>query len=104
MTTSPAVRPFAAEPTEVLRTALGLATRHAEQAARFRPAQPDDALPAVVGLLRAELQHREGTLLPPPEGPEYTPCSSCTHIEPDHQPDAGRCLLCDCLSYDPASA
>src|SRR5690606_16115493 len=81
----------------------GLATRHAEQAARFRPAQPDDALPAVVGLLRAELQHREGTLLPPPEGPEYTPCSSCTHIEPEHQPDAGPCLVCDCRAYGPAA-
>ncbi|MET9304960.1 hypothetical protein ABZX68_06425 [Streptomyces cellulosae] len=96
-------RPFADEPTDVLRAALGLATRHAEQATRFRPTQPGDALPAVVDLLRAELQHREGTLLPPPEGPEYTPCSSCTHIEPDHQPDAGRCLECDCRAYAPAA-
>lgn len=102
--TNLADRPFADEPTEVLRAALGLASRHSEQAARFRPVQPGDALHAVVDLLSAELQRREGMRLPPPEGPEYTPCRSCTHIEPDHQPDAGRCLLCDCLNYDPASA
>ncbi|MFF8544791.1 hypothetical protein ACF060_31395 [Streptomyces werraensis] len=103
MTQQPADRPFANEPTEVLRAALGLATRHAEQAARFRPAQPGDALPAVVDLLRAELQHREETLLPPPEGPEYTPCSGCTHIEPEHRPDAGPCLVCDCTAYAPVN-
>lgn len=103
MTDQTADRPFADEPTEVLRAALGLASRHAEQAARFRPAQPGDALPAVVDLLRAELQHREGTLLPPPEGPEYTPCSGCTHIEPEHRPDAGPCLVCDCRAYAPAA-
>lgn len=51
-------RPFRDEPTEVLQAALGLAATHADQAARFRPAQPGDELPAVVGLFRAELQHR----------------------------------------------
>lgn len=51
-------RPFRDQPTEVLQTALGLAVTHADQAARFRPAQPGDELPAAVGLLRTELQHR----------------------------------------------
>lgn len=51
-------RPFRDEPTEVLQAALGLAATHADQAARFRPAQPGDELPAVVGLFRTELQHR----------------------------------------------
>lgn len=36
--------------------------------------------------------------LPPPQGPEYTPCG-CGHIEPEHQPDDGPCLICDCQSY-----
>lgn len=59
MTTNPSPdRPFRDEPTEVLRAALGLATAHADQAARFRPAQPGDELPGVVGLFRTELQHR----------------------------------------------
>jgi hypothetical protein len=51
-------RPFADEPTEVLQTALDLASSHARQAARFRPEAPGDELPAVVGLFRTELQHR----------------------------------------------
>ena len=51
-------RPFRDEPTEVLHAALDLATVHARQAARFRPPQPDDELPAAAGLFRAELQHR----------------------------------------------
>lgn len=51
-------RPFRDEPTEVLQAALDLASAHADQAARFRPAQPGDELPAVVGIFRAELQHR----------------------------------------------
>ncbi|MET9150013.1 hypothetical protein ABZX82_01840 [Streptomyces griseoflavus] len=103
MTDQTADRPFVNEPTEVLRAALGLASRHAEQAARFRPAQSGDALPVVVDLLNAELQHREGALLPPPEGPEYTPCG-CAHIEPEHRPDAGPCLVCDCTAYRPVPA
>jgi hypothetical protein len=57
MTTDPG-RPFADEPTDVLQTALGLAAEHAAQAARFRPAQPGDELPAVADLFRTELQHR----------------------------------------------
>ncbi|MGW2721378.1 hypothetical protein [Streptomyces sp. NPDC001492] len=56
--TDPTDRPFRDEPTEVLQAALGLAATHADQAARFRPAQPGDELPAVVGLFRTELQHR----------------------------------------------
>jgi len=51
-------RPFAEEPSEVLRTALDLAATHARQAARFRPEAPGDELPAVVDLFRTELQHR----------------------------------------------
>jgi hypothetical protein len=51
-------RPFRDERTEVLHAALGLAATHARQAARFTPPQPDDALPAVVGLFRTELRHR----------------------------------------------
>ena len=51
-------RPFRDEPSEVLHAALKLAATHAEQAARFRPAQPGDELPAVVDLFRTELQHR----------------------------------------------
>jgi hypothetical protein len=52
------VRPFADEPTEILRAALNLADTHARQAARFQPPQPGDQLPAVVELFRDELQHR----------------------------------------------
>jgi len=38
--------------------------------------------------------------LPPPEGPEYTPCA-CSHIEPEHEPNAGECYSCDCEAYRP---
>ena len=38
--------------------------------------------------------------LPPPQGPEYTPCG-CGHIVPEHRPDAGPCLVCDCAAYRP---
>ena len=51
-------RPFRDEPTNVLQTALDLAATHADQAARFRPEQPGDELPAVAAVFRAELQHR----------------------------------------------
>ncbi|MFJ6667452.1 hypothetical protein [Streptomyces sp. NPDC091383] len=51
-------RPFADQPTEVLRHALDLAIAHAWQAARFCPAKDGDALPAVVDLFRTELQQR----------------------------------------------
>lgn len=51
-------RPFADEPTEVLRHALDLAIAHTWQAARFRPARDGDALPAVGDLFRTELQQR----------------------------------------------
>ncbi|MFF7142298.1 hypothetical protein ACFZB5_13750 [Streptomyces nodosus] len=37
-------------------------------------------------------------MLPPPEGPEYTPCA-CRHIEPEHEPTAGTCIKCDCPAY-----
>lgn len=40
--------------------------------------------------------------LPPPQGPEYEPCSVCGHIEPEHQPDAGACQECGCGAYRPA--
>jgi len=33
------------------------------------------------------------------QGPEYAPCTQCGHIEPEHRPDAGPCLLCDCWEY-----
>jgi hypothetical protein len=39
--------------------------------------------------------------LPPPQGPEYTPCA-CSHIEPEHEPNAGDCYSCDCTAYRPA--
>jgi hypothetical protein len=46
------------------------------------------------------------TTLPPPEGPEYTPCVACGHIEPQHSPDGGPCLGadkdCDCVAYHTA--
>ena len=58
MTITTPDRPFRDEPTEILQAALGLASIHADQAARFRPAQPGDELPAVVDVFRAELQHR----------------------------------------------
>jgi hypothetical protein len=51
-------RPFVDESTEVLQTALDLASTHARQAARFRPERPGDELPAVVDLFQTELQHR----------------------------------------------
>ncbi|MFE9432383.1 hypothetical protein ACFYNA_15495 [Streptomyces sp. NPDC006640] len=41
--------------------------------------------------------------LPDPQGPEYTPCA-CSHIEPEHEPNAGACLSCDCEAYRPAAA
>jgi hypothetical protein len=41
--------------------------------------------------------------LPPPQGPEYTPCA-CSHIEPEHRPDVGPCLVCDCGAYRPPAA
>ncbi|QTD97013.1 hypothetical protein [Streptomyces cyanogenus] len=92
-------RPFRDEPTEVLQAALDLANTHAQQAARFRPTQPDDALPAVAGLFQAELQHRGDHTLPAPQGPEYRRCRVCSHIEPEHEPNAGPCLVCDCAGY-----
>ena len=58
MNNPPTDRPFREEPTEVLQAALGLASTHATQAARFRPARPGDELPAVADLFRSELQHR----------------------------------------------
>jgi hypothetical protein len=43
--------------------------------------------------------------LPPPEGPEYTPCG-CGHIQPEHEPAEhagesylGECRECDCSVY-----
>jgi hypothetical protein len=38
--------------------------------------------------------------LPPPEGPEYTPCV-CGHIVPEHEPHGGLCFVdgCDCCEY-----
>ncbi|MCM1943171.1 hypothetical protein NC239_33710 [Streptomyces sp. G3] len=39
-------------------------------------------------------------LLPPSQGPEYTPCA-CTHIEPEHEPNRGECYSCDCTAYRP---
>ncbi|MGW5426842.1 hypothetical protein ACWET9_06395 [Streptomyces sp. NPDC004059] len=38
--------------------------------------------------------------LPPSQGPEYTPCE-CSHIEPEHEPNAGACTSCDCDAYRP---
>ncbi|WP_322500836.1 hypothetical protein TR631_12580 [Streptomyces rochei] len=40
---------------------------------------------------------------PPPQGSEYTPCA-CSHIEPEHEPNAGECYSCDCAAYRPAAA
>ncbi|MGW7350908.1 hypothetical protein [Streptomyces sp. NPDC054784] len=40
------------------------------------------------------------TTPPPPEGPEYTRCA-CQHIEPEHAPNRGDCLLCGCSAYAP---
>lgn len=38
-------------------------------------------------------------VLPPPEGPEYTPCL-CTHIDPAHADTPERaCTECDCTRY-----
>ncbi|MEV4228111.1 hypothetical protein AB0J81_13625 [Streptomyces bobili] len=39
--------------------------------------------------------------LPPPEGPEYTPCV-CGHIEPEHTVTAGQICMkdgCDCVAF-----
>lgn len=95
-------RPFRGESTEVLQTALTLAGAHAQHYARSGPKKQEDAVHAVADHFLDELQHRGGLpALPPQEGPEYTPCA-CTHIEPEHKPDAGSCLLCDCAAYRPA--
>jgi hypothetical protein len=43
--------------------------------------------------------------LSPPEGPEYTPCLNCGHIEPEHDLAAKRCMVgneeihCGCEGY-----
>ncbi|MFE9432384.1 hypothetical protein ACFYNA_15500 [Streptomyces sp. NPDC006640] len=55
--TTPADRPFADEPTEVLTAARDLASAHARQAARFNPGQPGP-LPSVVAIFSTELQQR----------------------------------------------
>lgn len=41
--------------------------------------------------------------LPPPEGPEYTPCA-CGHIEPEHDINGKYCAAepCDCVAYRPS--
>jgi hypothetical protein len=43
--------------------------------------------------------------LPPPEGPEYTPCA-CGHIEPEHKADGSVCTKasCGCMLYRPEDA
>lgn len=58
--------------------------------------------------LRAEADQTAPTVLPPPEGPEYTPCG-CGHIEPEHReqrPGWTReaCLKCACVDYVPVSS
>lgn len=42
----------------------------------------------------------EGMTLPPPKGPEYTPCV-CGHIEPEHAPSKCECWAddCECPAY-----
>ena len=37
--------------------------------------------------------------LPEPEGPEYTSCDACGHIEPEHASTTGSCLECACLAW-----
>jgi 4-hydroxyphenylpyruvate dioxygenase-like putative hemolysin len=61
--------------------------------------------PGTVDALTVTVQDssRLAVQLPPAEGPEYTPCTTCDHIEPDHRPDAGPCLECDCGAYQPAA-
>jgi hypothetical protein len=43
-------------------------------------------------------------ILPPPEGPEYTPCA-CSHIEPEHDINGRWCAIdgCECSLYRPTS-
>jgi hypothetical protein len=43
--------------------------------------------------------------LPPPEGPEYTPCA-CSHIEPEHDVNGRWCAIngCQCSLYRPTPA
>lgn len=99
-------RPFHDAPTEVLQVALTLAGAHAQHYARSGPKRQEDAVHAVADLFLDELQTRGDLasvdgVLPPPEGPEYTPCA-CGHIEPEHEPDVGACLACDCAAYRPA--
>ncbi|MFD8200016.1 hypothetical protein [Streptomyces sp. NPDC059701] len=43
-------------------------------------------------------------MLPPPQGPEYARCFGCGHIEPEHRPATGSCLVCDCPAYRPVPA
>ena len=44
---------------------------------------------------------REAQELPPPAGPEYMPCLTCGHIEPEHDLQALRCIVagCKCKRY-----
>lgn len=97
-------RPFRGETTEVLQAALTLAGAHAQHYAQSGPKKQEDAVHEVVNHFLDELQYR-GSLaaLPQQEGPEYRRCGYCPHIEPEHKPDAGACLLCDCTAYRPAS-
>ena len=37
--------------------------------------------------------------LPEPDGPEYTSCDACGHIEPEHASTTGSCLECACLAW-----
>lgn len=58
----------------------------------------DGRLPAPVEPAAADSEET----LPPPEGPEYTPCA-CDHIEPDHDINGRWCSRegCECALYRP---
>jgi hypothetical protein len=88
-----------------LRAELATANARLDATARLAGRQETKlrkfGAPATVDAVtvRAEDTHLQ---LPRVEGPEYAPCTTCGHIEPEHQPDAGPCGECDCGAYSPA--
>lgn len=62
----------------------------------------EDLLAAFHREQAAEPQQTQSEMLPQTQGPEYTPCV-CGHIEPEHEPNAGACLSCDCEAYQPCT-
>lgn len=78
-------------------------SRHTEDCPYVDPGEiPVEAYAEAVSAAVTRMRAENGPL-PLPEGPEYTPCVSCGHIEPEHDLPAKRCLGegCPCQRYRP---